>query len=44
MPIVYSLEPELSAPSFRDILIASTLAERRPVSDLERLARISHHN
>jgi ribosomal protein S18 acetylase RimI-like enzyme len=43
MPIVYSLEPELSAQSFRDILIASTLAERRPVGDLERLERMLRH-
>lgn len=37
MEIVYSLEPNLSPQEFRDVLIASTLAERRPVDDLERL-------
>lgn len=37
MPIVYALEPELTAEEFREILIASTLAERRPVDDLLRL-------
>jgi len=40
MPIVYALEPELSAKEFRDVLIASTLAERRPVDDVERLDRM----
>jgi ribosomal protein S18 acetylase RimI-like enzyme len=37
MWIVYALEPDLSAQEFRDILIASTLAERRPANDIERL-------
>ena len=40
MQIVYGLEPELSAQAFRDILVASTLAERRPANDLERLERM----
>jgi ribosomal protein S18 acetylase RimI-like enzyme len=40
MPIVYSLEPELSAQEFRAVLIASTLAERRPADDLERLQQM----
>ncbi|HEY5379494.1 MAG TPA: GNAT family N-acetyltransferase [Pseudolabrys sp.] len=40
MPIVYALEPELSAKEFRDVLIASTLAERRPVDDVKRLDRM----
>jgi predicted N-acetyltransferase YhbS len=40
MPIVYALEPELSATEFRDVLIASTLAERRPVDDVKRLDRM----
>ena len=40
MQIVYGLEPELSAQAFRDILMASTLAERRPANDLERLERM----
>ena len=40
MPIVYAHEPELSAIAFRDVLIASTLGERRPVGDLARLGRM----
>jgi GNAT superfamily N-acetyltransferase len=40
MPIGYGLEPDLSAVAFRDILIASTLGERRPVDDLDRLERM----
>jgi len=43
MQIVYGLEPELSAQAFRDILVASTLAERRPANDLERLERMLRH-
>ena len=35
--IEYALEPDLSAEEFRDVLIASTWGERRPVKDLERL-------
>lgn len=40
MAIVYALEPELSATAFRDVLVASTLGERRPVDDLARLERM----
>jgi GNAT superfamily N-acetyltransferase len=40
MPIVYALEPELSAEQFRDLLVASTLGERRPVADIGRLDRM----
>jgi GNAT superfamily N-acetyltransferase len=40
MAIAYALEPGLSATEFRDVLIASTLGERRPVSDLARLDRM----
>lgn len=43
MEIAYSVEPDLSAQAFRDILIASTLAERRPVNDPERLERMLRH-
>jgi predicted N-acetyltransferase YhbS len=43
MRIVYGLEPELSAQAFRDILVASTLAARRPANDLERLERMLRH-
>lgn len=40
MSIAYSLEPELSAEEFKAVLIASTLGERRPVRDLDRLAKM----
>lgn len=40
MPVHFALEPNLSAREFRDILIASTLAERRPANDLERLKQM----
>jgi predicted N-acetyltransferase YhbS len=40
MAIVYALEPDLSATAFRDVLVASTLGERRPVGDLARLERM----
>ena len=40
MTIVYALEPDLSAQEFHDILVASTLAERRPADDLERLRQM----
>jgi predicted N-acetyltransferase YhbS len=40
MQIAYSLEPNLSVQEFRGILLASTLAERRPINDSERLERM----
>jgi ribosomal protein S18 acetylase RimI-like enzyme len=40
MSIAYALEPALSAQEFRDILVASTLAQRRPAGDIERLDRM----
>ena len=40
MPIEYAREPELAASEFRDVLIGSTLGERRPVADLERLRQM----
>src|SRR5262245_25610248 len=40
MAVAYALEPELSAVEFRDVLVASTLGERRPVDDLARLDRM----
>ena len=43
MPIVYALEPQLSAQEFRVVLVASTLAERRPVDEPERLERMLRH-
>ena len=35
--IDYQLEPELSADEFIDVLVRSTLAERRPVEDSDRI-------
>jgi predicted N-acetyltransferase YhbS len=37
MDITYQLEPELSAEEFIDVLVRSTLAERRPVHDVPRI-------
>ncbi len=41
--ITFSLEPELSAIEFADILQRSTLAERRPVDDIARLEGMLRH-
>ena len=41
MDIEYAVEPELTAEEFQAILVSSTLAERRPTDDLERLVGIS---
>jgi len=38
--ITYTLEPNLSPQAFQQLLIASTLAERRPAHDLQRLDRM----
>jgi ribosomal protein S18 acetylase RimI-like enzyme len=38
MEIVYATEPLLSSEEFVDVLIRSTLAERRPVSDAVKIA------
>ena len=43
LAIVYALEPELSAQEFRAVLVASTLGERRPVDEPERLERMLRH-
>ena len=40
MPIAYTLEPNLAVDEFRDVLVASTLAKRRPVDDPARLNRM----
>ncbi|MCW0221531.1 MAG: GNAT family N-acetyltransferase [Prosthecobacter sp.] len=40
MTIIYAHEPDLPSEAFRDILIASTLALRRPVDDLARLEKM----
>jgi GNAT superfamily N-acetyltransferase len=38
--IAYALEPDLSMQEFRAVLLASTLGERRPVDEPERLERM----
>lgn len=37
MPVEFAVEPQLSAEEFQAILVASTLAARRPAQDLARL-------
>jgi GNAT superfamily N-acetyltransferase len=41
--INYELEPDLSAEEFIDVLRRSTLAERRPVDDPDRIGRMLEH-
>lgn len=43
MPIEFSIEPELSVEEFKALLVASTLAERRPVHDRTRLEKMLRH-
>jgi len=43
MPINYAIEPDLSAVEFQGVLVASTLADRRPAKDLDRLDRMLRH-
>jgi len=40
MPLVYGIEPGLSVEEFVDLLIRSTLAERRPVDEPDRVRRM----
>ena len=40
MSIIYSIEPTLSAEEFKAVLVESTLGERRPVGDMNRLFRM----
>ena len=40
MSVSYSIEPDLPAEAFREVLRTSGLAERRPADDLERLDRM----
>jgi predicted N-acetyltransferase YhbS len=37
MPIAFALEPDLTVEEFVDVLVRSTLSERRPVHDLPRI-------
>lgn len=43
MSLEFALEPELSAEAFQAVLISSTLAERRPAQDLDRLGDMLRH-
>ncbi len=42
--VTYALEPHLPAQEMIDVLVRSTLAERRPVGDPERIARMLRHS
>lgn len=41
--IVYQLEPDLSVADFRDVLVRSTLGERRPIDNEQMLAGMLRH-
>lgn len=41
--ITYQKESNLPVEEFRDVLIRSTLGERRPVNDIDRLAKMLQH-
>ena len=41
--LTYQIENNLSVAEFRDLLIASTLGERRPVDEPERLKKMLEH-
>jgi predicted N-acetyltransferase YhbS len=41
--ILYQIENKLSVEEFRDVLVNSTLAERRPIDEPERLASMLEH-
>jgi GNAT superfamily N-acetyltransferase len=43
MDVTYQLEPELSVEELIDVLIRSTLAERRPVDDRARMEGMLRH-
>lgn len=43
MKIVFDKEPELRAEEFVDLLLRSTLAERRPVGDLAKIEGMLRH-
>jgi predicted N-acetyltransferase YhbS len=40
MDLIYAIEPEIDAEEYIDVLIRSTLAERRPVSEPDRIRRM----
>lgn len=41
--INYQVEPDLSVKEFTEVLVQSTLGERRPISDPERIAQMLNH-
>src|SRR4051812_10055599 len=43
MNVTYQLEPDLSPAEFIDVLVRSTLAERRPVDDRETIRSMLAH-
>jgi ribosomal protein S18 acetylase RimI-like enzyme len=43
MVVAYTLEPDLSAQEFHDILVSSELAKRRPANDFARLEQMLRH-
>ncbi len=43
MDITFQIEPQLAAEEFIDLLVRSTLAERRPVDNLETIRGMLHH-
>jgi predicted N-acetyltransferase YhbS len=43
MTIAYQIEPNLTVAEFMDVLVRSTLAERRPVHDVNALRRMLQH-
>jgi GNAT superfamily N-acetyltransferase len=43
MDVTYQLEPGLSPAEFTDVLVRSTLAERRPVHDAEAIRKMLAH-
>ena len=42
-PVHYGIEPELTPAEFIDVLVRSTLSERRPVDDAETIAGMLTH-
>lgn len=43
MEVIYQIEPDLTAQEFKDLLVRSTLGERRPIDDTERLEKMCRH-
>jgi predicted N-acetyltransferase YhbS len=40
MDLIYAIEPDIDADEFIDVLVRSTLAERRPVGEPDRIRRM----